>query len=129
MRGVVLVVLMAMAWSGAQASTGISCLLVLKVQDKVQQPIDQLMFKGKLIEVKDDKQARNDTNCAQVFKGQKAVWVNISRKFMQDYPPTVKVGQTVWVNFVYGDDRGGHQWRDYQWISQDDYLEKQHGIQ
>ncbi len=129
MRAGALVVLMAMAGSGAQASTGISCLLALKVQDRVHQPIDQLMFKGKLIEVKDDKQARNDMRCAEVFKGQKSVWVNVSRKFMQDYPPAVKVGQTVWVNFVYGDDRGGAQWRDYQWISQDDYLEKQHGIQ
>jgi hypothetical protein len=115
--------------SVAQASTGISCLLALKVKERATQPIEQVMVKGQLIEVKDDKQARNDVSCAQVFKGQKMVWVNISRKFMQDYTPKAQPGQTVWVNFTYRDDRGGAMSRDYTLISQDDYLEKQHGIQ
>ncbi len=114
---------------GAQASTGVSCLLAVQVKEKFVQPIEQTIVKAKVVEVKDNVNGRNDSDCKGLFEKTKTVWLNVSNNNLRDKPAAITVGQTMWVGFIYGDDRGGAVWRDYSVITQQQYLEKKNGIQ
>jgi hypothetical protein len=108
----------------AQASTGVSCLLVVEVQEKIVQPIQQVIVKAKVLEAKDNTRGRNDSDCKGLFASTKSVWLNVSNNNQKEQPPVIAVGQKMWIGFVYGDDRGGAVWRDYSVISQQQFLEK-----
>ncbi len=108
----------------AQASTGVSCLLAVEVQETMVQPIQQVIVKAKVLESKDNTRGRNDSDCKGLFASTKSVWLNVSNKNQREQPPVIVAGQKMWIGFVYGDDRGGAVWRDYSVISQQQFLEK-----
>jgi hypothetical protein len=114
---------------GAHASTSVSCLLAVQVKEKFVQPIQQTIVKAKVVEVKDNVNGRNDSDCKGLFEKTKMVWLNVSNNSLRDKPAEITVGQKMWVGFIYGDDRGGAVWRDYSVITQQQYLEKKNGIQ
>jgi hypothetical protein len=122
-RGVAVLAIGVAAFS-AQASTAISCLLAVQVQEKFVQPIGQVIVKAKVLAVKDNAQGRNDSDCKALFASTPAVWLNVSSAHLRDKPPVIVQDTKMWARFNYGDSKGGAVWRDYAVITEADYLEK-----
>ena len=127
-KSIVVIGVMCAACS-AQASTGVSCLLAVQVLEKFEQPIQQVIVKARVMQVKDNMSGRNDSDCKGLFESTKTIWLNVSNTNQREKPLTINLGQNMWISFIYGDDRGGAMWRDYAVITQHQYLEKKNGIQ
>lgn len=117
-----------LAGTAAQASTGVACLLAVRVQEVHAQPFSELVLKTQVQGARDDNTHRNDFECSKQFKSGSALWVSLNaRKLDSDNP--VRAGNRLWLSFRYGDDRSGAVWRKYEVISQDEYMERKNGIQ
>lgn len=119
-----LTLILFIAVSQAQASTGVSCLLKTQVISNVMQPFMQNMGRVRVLELKNDTQNRNDFPCTQHFKKGLTLLVDLSHndlKIAHMYTP----GQIAHLNFVYLDDRSGHRSLSYELLSEAEYLQRQ----
>jgi hypothetical protein len=73
--------------------------------------------------VDNDSVGRNDfKDCTTRFKkGQKLVFSSAENIDLEQTP-------RVWLNYTYGDGRGGARWEGYQFISRDIYKERKNGL-
>ena len=101
--------LLCSAW--VQASTGVSCLLDVRVLQVRPQPMDTVL-QVRVLAAANDRSQRNDIDCTQTFPVGMKLW--LSPEPVQAAPP-VRSQQKVRLLFTYGDDRGGAVWRSYQW--------------
>ncbi|MBS1174947.1 MAG: hypothetical protein H6R05_1078 [Burkholderiaceae bacterium] len=111
----------------ASASTGVSCLIEARFENRVNIAAaskgKQLVNIAKVLAAHNDTQARNDFNdCATRFK--KGVQV----QFGSDAVLNQRRGTKIWLNYVYGDDRGGARWEHYTVIDKHTFKERQNGI-
>lgn len=108
----------------AQASTGVSCLLKTKAVSIYDQPFMQQLGRLRVLEVQDDRQRRNDFPCTQNFKKGMTLLVELGFNDMK-IAMRYGVGQTVYLNFTYTDDRSGLLTRSYRAISAEEYAARQ----
>ena len=111
----------------ASASTGVSCLIEARFQSSMNISAapqgKHIVHVVKTVAAYDDTQARNDFNdCATRFK--KGVRI----QFSSDAILNKRRGATIWLNYVYGDDRGGARWEHYTVIDKHIFKERQNGI-
>lgn len=131
LRALASAAVLAGAWMAlpAQASTGVACLLAGKVLQLQPQPLNELMVRVQLQQVKDDNTLRNDVECSKQFRTGDALWVSLNARDVARNGKQARAGDRIWLSFRYGDDRGGAVWRRYEAIPQDKYQERKNGIQ
>ena len=108
----------------AQASTGVSCLIYGKLTQKSTITGDSKHEYTIVVKkVDDDLAGRNDfKDCRTRFKkGQSIVFSAEQNIDLKHHP-------RVWLNYTYGDDRGGARWEGYTFIKQQTYKERKNGI-
>ena len=105
-----------------QASTGVSCLIEARFQSRLNlaaSPDGKVIVNvAKVTQARDDTQQRNDfKNCATQFKKGARIQFNTDELIHQ------RRGTKIWLNYIYGDDRGGARWEHYIVIPQTRFKE------
>ena len=111
----------------ASASTGVSCLIEARFENSLNIAAasqgKQIVNVVKVLAAHNDTQTRNDfKDCDTRFK--KGVRV----QFGSDAVSNQRRGTKIWLNYVYGDDRGGARWEHYTVIDRHTFKERQNGI-
>ena len=108
----------------AQASTGVSCLIDGKLIKK-ERTIDQheKSYTLRIRSSADDTMRRNDfKDCSTRFKKGTLLTIKLKDELNVRHTPRV------FLNYVYGDDRGGARWESHTVIDKRTYKERQHGL-
>jgi hypothetical protein len=108
----------------AQASTGVSCLIHGKLIEKMTVTGESKhQYTVVIKQSANDSASRNDfKDCRTRFKrGQKLVFSSVENIDLKQTP-------RVWLQYNYGDDRGGARWEGYQLINRNIYKERQNGL-
>ncbi|MDO5654303.1 MAG: hypothetical protein Q4G39_09400, partial [Brachymonas sp.] len=120
-QGVALAVLMfAAVPAHAQASSKAACLLMGRVEQVEQQPLQEVVLRVHVQGVSDNNVHTNEVECGKVFRTGSRLWVSLhASAFAESRLP--RIGEQAWLSLRY---MGGNTvLRKYEWISRKAYLE------
>ena len=115
------------AWAApAHAYRHAACLLMGRIEQVEQQPLQEVVVRVQLQGVSDNNLHRNEIECAKVFRIGSQLWVSLSNSAFTD-DSTPQKGEQAWLSLRYIG--GNNMLRKYEWITRQTYMERKDGIQ
>lgn len=110
----------------AHAYSHAACLLMGRIEQVEQQPLQEVVVRVQLQGVSDNNLHRNEIECAKVFRIGSQLWVSLSNSAFTD-DSTPQKGEQAWLSLRYIG--GNNMLRKYEWITRQTYMERKDGIQ
>ncbi len=115
------------AWAApAHAYRHAACLLMGRIEQVEQQPLQEVLLRVQLQGVSDSNVHPNEVECAKIFRLDSRLWVSLhSSAFTENRLP--RKGEQAWLSLRY---IGSNSvLRKYEWITRQAYMERKDGIQ
>ena len=111
--------------ASAHAFSNAACLLMGRIEQIEQQPLQEVVLRVQLQGVKDNNVQANEVECAKVFRVGTRLWVSLhAGAFTRNQMP--RVGDQAWLSLRY---MGANSvLRKYDWITRKAYMEKKDGL-